>query len=112
MNLGEGELLISHNNGWACSREALFDVEYDMQPDNTSAKRTSIITCKGLFSLGEEIKNGEMVTGVFKYENGAKIAFTANVQGKARFVLIGPINNDFETILNKISQWQEYFKEN
>ena len=99
MNLGEGSVVIYHPNGWACSREAELDVEFDMMPDK-SAKRTTVITCKGLFNIGGDFNNG-YIEGVFKYDNGIKIAFKASVQGKGRLILIGETNNDFETILNK-----------
>lgn len=112
MILGEGSVLLWHENGWACSKEAVFDVEFDIMPDK-SAKRTSIIGCKGLFNVVGEIEKGTLINGVFKYdETNAKIAFNARVEGSGRLVLIGETNNDFETILNKISQWQEQFKAN
>ena len=110
MNLGEGSLILSYPNGWGCSKEAEFDVEFDILPDST-AKRTTIVTCKSLFNIGEEITSG-LVDGVFKYDSGLKVAFKAIIQGKGRFVLQGGTTNDFETILNKISQWQVQFKEN
>lgn len=110
MNLGLGAVIISYPNGWGCSKEAEFDMEFDVMPDK-SAKRTTIITCKGLFNIGQETTSG-LVDGVFKYDSGQKVAFKAMIQGKGRLVLQGETTNDFETILNKISQWQEYFKEN
>lgn len=109
MNFGEGAVIISYPDGWGCASEASFEAEYDI--DNGAAKRTSVITCKKLFNIGEAIAQGN-VKGVFKYESGIRIAFDAMIQGKGRLVIIGEVNNDFETILNKISQWQEQFKEN
>lgn len=112
MILGEGSVVLCHEGGWACSKEAIFDVEFDIMPDK-SAKRTSIVGCKGLFNAVGEVSKGALIEGVFKYDQtNAKIAFTARLEGSGRLVLIGETNNDFETILNKISQWQEQFKAN
>lgn len=111
MTLGSGEVLLLHQNGWSCSKEALLDMEFDIRPDKT-ARKMVVVGTKNIFNVGGEIIPNEILSGVFRYDNGNKVAFSAKVAGKSRLEITGDLSNDFETILNKISQWQEQFKEN
>lgn len=110
MTLGSGDVILLHQNGWSCSKEAMMDLEFDIRPDKT-ARKTVIVGVKNLFNVSGELIPKEQVNGVFRYENGNKVAFSAIAIGSSRFEVTGELNNDFETILNKISQWQEQFKE-
>lgn len=109
MNLGEGSVVFLHESGWSCAKESQFDIEFDIKPDKT-AKKTAIIALKGLFNVIGEPKHNDIVEGVFMYDSGSKIGFKANILGTGKLIVIGNTHNDFETILNKISQWQEHFK--
>lgn len=111
MILGVGELLFIHKNGWSCTKEAALVLEFDVRPDKT-ARKTMVVEFKNLYNVDGEIIPKELTQGIFKYENGKKVAFNAVIAGNGRLEVEGETNNDFETILNKISQWQEQFKVN
>lgn len=110
MNIGAGEIIVLHQKGWSCSREALLELEFDMVPGG--AKKTIVASVKSLYNASGELIPREIVECVFRYDSGIKVAFKAVAIKDVRLEVIGEINNDFETILNKISQWQEQFKEN
>lgn len=109
MNVGTGSIVILHDKGWSCTNEAIFDVDIEIMPDK-SAKRKGVISLKKLFDVNGKLENNTPVEAVFKYDTGAKVAFKATVQGTS-LQINGEINNNFETILTKISQWQS-IKEN
>lgn len=110
MILGSGEIILLHQNGWSCSKEAMLDLEFDIMPDR-SAKKTVIASARSLYNTYGELIPREIVECVFRHENGVKVAFKAIAVKDIRLEVVGEINNDFETILNKISQWQS-IKEN
>ncbi len=111
LGFGHGKIVVAHSDGWACSKEAEIDFEVDIMPGGV-AKKSIAITIKGLFAVVGEVIKGDAVYGIFKYENGTKIAFEGKFESRQRIKVIGHTNNDFETTLKKISQWQEQFKEN
>jgi len=97
--IGAGSLIICNQNGWSCAREAHMDMEFDVKPDKT-AKRTMIVSIKGLYDVVGQCKGS--VDGIFKGDTGILVAFKAEMLGRVKLNIIGELNNDFETILNKI----------
>lgn len=109
--IGSGSLIIVHPKGWSCAREAEVDIEFDIRPDNT-AKKTMIVNIKGLFDSFGEVTKGIDVKGIFKYDTDMKICFNATLLTRAKLVINGELNNNFETIFKEIKSWQEYYKAN
>ncbi len=97
--IGLGSIVIAHSNGWSCAKEAKMDAEFDMMPDKT-AKRTMIVSIKGLFDVVGDCKGN--VDAIFKGETGILVAFKAQMIGKGKMNVTSELNNDFETILNRI----------
>lgn len=110
INVGYGGMVFSHSLGWGCSKEAELDFDIMMMPDRT-AKKSIVITYRNAFEAVEDCQRGASVNGIFKYENGTKIAFNGVMEGKGRITVSAEINNDFETILKNIKKWQ-FTKEN
>jgi len=105
--IGEGSLIITHGTGWSCTKNARSGFEYDIRPDKT-AKQTLVIQMTGLFDCVGKAA-GE-VNGIFKFDHGAKIAFSGIIGGRSKIVINGETHNDFETILKSIKKWQEYYQ--
>lgn len=105
--ISHGTIVIAHEGGWSCAKEATLTMEFDLRPDNT-AKRTIVISVSGLFTvLGNP---SDSVTGIFKFEDGKKIGFSGILYKKSRIEVIGETHDNFETILKDIKKWQEYYK--
>lgn len=100
---GAGSVIITHQSGWACSKEAYVDMEFDIKPDKT-AKRTLVVHIKGLFNAVG--KASGVVKAIFRYDDGKRVSFDAVLYGESRMTVTGDIKSDFETIFKEINKWQ------
>lgn len=50
------------------------------------------------------------VNGIFKLDNGDKVAFSGSIKGRTRIEVAGDTSKNFETIFKNIEKWQEYYK--
>lgn len=105
--VGSGSIVLWHGNGWSCANEASFDFDYNLMPDRTMKRVAVINDINHLFTTGEYTED---VEGVFKGDNGIMLTFKGNVLKNKKVIIDGATGNDFETILNKIKTWQEYYK--
>lgn len=105
--VGSGSVILWHGNGWSCANEANFDFDVEITPDK-QAKRTAVINgINQLFVNGEYTEN---VEGIFKSDSGILISFKGKLLKQKKVIIDGATGKDFETILNKIKTWQEYYK--
>lgn len=111
-----GEVIISHQTGWACSNSAEIDIEKDIERDPISGKpvvsrQTNVLLAEGLFQVTGELKKDAEVQCVLKLETGQKVAFNGRVRGiidrKIQIVIKGELNNNVEQIINSVKQWQD-----
>lgn len=105
--IGTGSLVLTHQSGWSACREAVMGMEFDVRPDKT-AKRTLVVSMTGLYDCVGDAK-GE-VKGMIKLDEGNKVAFIGQLQGRSRIEIHGETNNDFETIIKEIEKWQEHYR--
>lgn len=111
--IGPGKILISHENGWSCTNNAIMSTEFDIIPGVKAAKQTFVVEARNVFDVIGTLVNGEYLCA-FKHEDGLKFMFNARILGKSnikkKLIVTSDFSNNCELIIKKIQKWQEQFK--
>jgi len=111
-------IIISFANGWACSNEGKLD--FDFLPLETGVlKKQLMLKIDKVFSVEGEVKVGDTVECVARFENKGVTGYRGVLSGKTREVMsieIKDVHIEHKNIINNIKRrrksWQGYYRVN
>lgn len=108
--LGYGSIILDNGKSFVCSNDAELTREVDRVDGGAKVSYTA--TMSGMFVGGEKPNKGDSVKGMFKNENSdVEVTFEGIFLSPKRIEIKGEFRQDYKHFKNKITSWQEYYKE-